>query len=459
MSAHADRDRALARAEAIARTRHASCVTTSHLMLALLSDAHTRWPTIVAERGGLTHADAAKRLDAPRPRDEVSDPCRHLPSVRLASLVLVGQLVGLIRRLVRALRTPPAAPVRTAGVRQALADAEQLANVSRRPHGVPPDEQASGHLLLALCLMPGRHLRLLDNPTLPASAIRRELGLAGSFDRLLLRFDGGRVGLRRAGATLRARSRARLISLWTLAFFLYRAIGAFWHFGVFLITIVPTVALYVFLGPALLLVSGVRTLVGLVTGCDLHTTKWYDIPGGEAALRDAGATVSSRRLAATMLIPRAVAFACCIVTLAAIGWRSSRLGVIPLPHVFTRPDLLTGDDVSQFLLAPVWLTSDFVEQYGAMVGLGLVAGVGAGMLSLPTYREIEMLRLHAGHERGMGTAFGRVVTYPVLVLMRGVALVETVLPFRQGPLYVTVYVVPLVTALVLALLLSLLLPY
>ena len=80
----------------------------------------------------------------------------------------------------------------------------------------------------------------------------------------------------------------------------------------------------------------------------------------------------------------------------------------------------------------------------------MLATMGSAFLCLPTYREIQRIRLHARHEVGGGSSGGRAATRLLLALTGGFTCVETLLPFRNGPFYVTACMAPIILGLILA---------
>jgi hypothetical protein len=80
-------------------------------------------------------------------------------------------------------------------------------------------------------------------------------------------------------------------------------------------------------------------------------------------------------------------------------------------------------------------------------------------MSLPTYHELSLIRLYAGHEVGLGSGIARALTLPASILAGAIACVETVLPLRNGPIYLTVYIVPVLFSVLLATAIVSVLPY
>ena len=80
-------------------------------------------------------------------------------------------------------------------------------------------------------------------------------------------------------------------------------------------------------------------------------------------------------------------------------------------------------------------------------------------MSIPTYRELQLIRIHAGHEVGLGSLLGRAITLPASILTGAFACIETMLPLRNSPFYLTIYLLPLAISLVLAAAIVALLPY
>ena len=307
-----DSRRALvARAQAFAERHGDSTVTTTHLLFAVMAASETIWPKRIVERGGLTLELALRRLHWPTLGNVSSeDVRRYRVSMRLTVIIVVSAgFLAIVRRL--RLRV---VPVPRPALDRAAADADV------------------GLLLLALATTPGRHLRLVDNATVLACAARRELGLDRWHHRLILGLDWPRLLTRRARAWLVAGvSKHGRMSWWGLGLLVFRAIGLVSALVFFFLTVPATVFLYLFLWPALILTTAVRTAVCAFAHLETRVHKWYEIPGGEIGLAGPGERVDARRLAAAILIPRVVAFAFCVSALVFVGWRSQRLGVALFP--------------------------------------------------------------------------------------------------------------------------------
>jgi hypothetical protein len=144
-----------------------------------------------------------------------------------------------------------------------------------------------------------------------------------------------------------------------------------------------------------------------------------------------------------LLAPRALGALVCVAAMTVLLWRSEDLGVAIAPIVFRRPDLVTGAAPESLWLGPLSISLGVLEQNGTAAGIGLLAGLGAGVMSIPTFREVELIRLHAGHEAGEGSRFARAITAPASLFTGAVACVEAATPFTGAPMYATAYLVPL----------------
>ena len=71
-------------------------------------------------------------------------------------------------------------------------------------------------------------------------------------------------------------------------------------------------------------------------------------------------------------------------------------------------------------------------------------------LAIPTGRELEMLRLHAGHVAGGGSRPSRALLGTASLLTQMGAMLETVLSASAVPIYATVYIVPFACAVIIA---------
>jgi hypothetical protein len=452
--------RIVARAVQFAQIRADPTVTPTHLLLAVMEDTRSLWARRIVERGGFSFNLALRRLRWPEVAAivPISPEARlYRASVRLMLIIVItGPVIALWRRL-----TIEAHPLERPRLDRSAADV--LRALSEWPsksdsHSVLDSDV--GRLLLTLATTPGRHLRLLDNANVLACAVRRDLGLDRWHHRMILRFDWPKLVTRRTRMWLRRQVFVHgWISIYGLALVGSLGLGLAAAVLVFAATVPATLVLYLFLWPSLILITGIRTGVCRLVGCDTRVHRWYEIPGGEIALAGDGEPIVPSRLMAAIIVPRAAAFMLCISALVFVGWRSQRLGVALFPTLFVRPDLLLSVHADSFILAPFAVFFDAMSQDGVLKGIGLLAGLGAGMLSLPTYRELTLLRLHAGHERGRGSRLARAATLPASVLAGAFACVEAVLPLRNGPIYLTVFVVPLGVALVIAALISMLLPY
>jgi hypothetical protein len=362
--------------------------------------------------------------------------------MRLTSLLVLIAVCAVLLTLVRRLFAigPP-----TSGEHGPMLDAESEEVIRLAQALAGADAQVTvGHLLLALASRPGDHLKVLPNATVLACAVRVRLGLATRRHRLILACDRPKLVTRRIHLRLdREVATHRNLSLWRLAWLTYGLAGAAFATATFPITVLATALLYLFLWPAALLMAGVRALCGRLAGCDVRSRHWLEIPGGDVALTPRSRPVSPRAVTATLLAPRLFAGAICVIALAALLWRSKDLGVVISPVVFRRPDILTGAAPEGIWLAPLVILAGMLEQNGTAAGVGLLAGLGAGMMSIPTFREVELIRLYAGHDVGGGPRLARALTSPASLFTGAVACIEAILPFTGSPIYATAYVVPL----------------
>jgi hypothetical protein len=249
------------------------------------------------------------------------------------------------------------------------------------------------------------------------------------------------------------------LSRWGIAWLLYGAAGVLGALTVFFLRILTTALLYFFLWPAALLMAGIRALCGAITGCDARSDRWLEIPGGEVALTSGTRPASPSAVAVALLAPRLLAALLCILAMTALLWRSAHLGVAIAPMVFRRPDLLTGAAPEAIWLGPLSIFVGTLEQNGTVAGIGLLAGLGAGVMSIPTFREVELIRLHAGHDTGGGSRFTRAITAPASVFTGATSCVEAVLPYTGAPIYATVYLVPLFLSVLAAVAILQFVPY
>jgi len=342
------------------------------------------------------------------------------------------------------------------------AESTEVVRLARALAGVNASEAnlTVGHLLLALASRPGEHLKVLPNATVLACDVRAKLGLATPRHRLILACDRPKMIARRCHMRIDSEIAARgRRSRWGLAWLAYASAGALFAVAVFPVTVLAMALLYLFLWPAALLMAGIRVLCGAIVGCDARSYHWLKIPGGDVALTSKSGAASPRAVAVALLAPRFLAAMICIVAMSAVLWRSVDLGVVISPIAFRRPDLLTGAAPEAVWLGPFTIFIGMLEQNGAAAGIGLLAGLGAGAMSIPTFSEIELVRLHAGHEASGGSGFARAVTAPASVFTGAVSCVEAVLPFTGAPIYATAYVVPLFLSVLAAIAVLQLAPY
>ncbi len=454
-------DETLRCAANLAQARREGIVSATHLLLAVMAQADTPWPLLIVERGGFNFRNAVDRLRWKRVDylEEVARPeaPAHRASMRMMVMVVLARIFRLIpkRRRTTTLRPTPTWSVNAA---EALILARRFATQNAKPNAQA--RVGVGHVLLALSGSPGSHLRLIDGGTVIACAVRRELGLDAWHHRMVLTCDRGNLTMRRWRMKLdREVSAHGRLSFWGAARWANALGGLLVAAAIFPITVLANVLLYIFLWPAGLLMAGLRAICGVALGCHTTNHRWHEIPGGELGLAGAESRVSDGRVAALVLLPRLLAFAFSVIALTVIIWRGERLGVFAFPTLFARPNIVSGNAAETFWLTPVLLFSDMLKQNGVLAGIGLLAGAGLGFMSVPTYRELTLIRLYAGHEVGLGSRLAQGLTLPASVLTGVISCIETVLPFRNGPIYLTVYLVPMIFSVLLAALVVALLPY
>ncbi len=452
------------RADEIASKQGHDLVRPTHLVLAIMSDWDAPWPDLIVERGGLAYGSALRRLGWKPPaesRPPTAERIRLRSSMRLtllvAGIVAVTVVLSVARRAL-VMRPSPQASDRlalSAESIEAMRLTEALAGT-----GVTRTKPTAGHLLLALASRPGEHLKVLPNGTVLGCDVRERLGIATSRHRLILACDRPKLIARRAHMRIdrEVASHGRR-SRWGLAWLLYGAAGALFAVAAFPVTFLATALLYLFLWPAALLMAGVRALCGAIVGCEARSYRWLKVPGGDVALTPRSRPASPRAVAVGLLAPRLLAALIGITAMSVLFWRSADLGVVISPIVFRRPDVLTGAASEGFWLGPLSIFIGMLEQDGPAAGIGLLAGLGAGVMSIPTFREVELIRLHAGHEIGGGSDLARVITAPASVFTGAVSCVEAVLPFTGAPIYATAYVVPLFFSALVSLAVLQLAPY
>jgi hypothetical protein len=302
-----------------------------------------------------------------------------------------------------------------------------------------------GHVLVVLASMPGEHIRILRREHRQvAAACRRELGLVRDRDRITLALDYPSLLCRRLERRIQQR---RLIHRWP--YLAMRSCGLLWAVTVFFLDTAGTVCLYIFLWPALLLANGVRTITAHTLGLRVAIRRFHEIPGGELEVLGEDLT-SDRRLAIAVLIPRLVCFGICVTTVTLVLWQMSALGVQPLPITFARHDIIEGHILLASLVAPTLILFDALITHGIAGGIGLLAGLGAGVLAVPSVREVELIQLAGGHDLGKGSRALRIIVAPLVLITALFALAEAILPFKGGPLYLTTYGAPIILALAAA---------
>lgn len=429
----------LARAERFAQVRGEMCIGTSHLLLAIIGAFETPWPRRIVERGGLNFEQAVRRLGwsqvAELERVIPHDMRLYRASMRLRTIVLVTSVGVFVARIWRRVPRPASRPRADMGAIETIDIAHRLADERRSAAETPATELQVGHLLLALASTPGAHLRLLDNSTVLACAVRRELGLDDWHHRLILRLERPNLETRRLRMRLERRVNQRgPITRWGLMLLCFRAGGLILAAGMFPVTVLANVLLYLFLWPG-------------------------SIPGGEVSLAGGETRIHGRRLAAVILLPRCAGFALSLIAMVFVEWRAQRLGVVIFPTLYSRQDVLAGLYPDSIATTPLAVIGDATTQNGLLGGIGILAGLGTGMMSIPTYRELQLIRIHAGHEVGLGSSLGRAITLPASILTGAFACIEAFLPMRNSPFYLTVYLLPLAFSLVLAAAIVALLPY
>jgi hypothetical protein len=413
-----------------------------------MSEWDAPWPYLIVERGGLAYGSALKRLGW-KPPEHLGDPVPARPRLRSSMRVMllvaaVGVLTWLLK-IVRRMLANKSLPQGSDRLAMSTESSEtmRLAEILAAADntGTSP---GVGHLLLALVSRPGEHLKVLPNATVLACDLRKRLALATVRHRLILACDRPKLITRRVHMRIdRERSAHGRWTRWGLARLSYGAAGAVFAIAVFPVTVLATALLYLFLWPAALLMAGIRTLCGMIVGCDAHSYRWLEVPGGDVAITWREREASPRAVAVALLAPRVLAALICIATMTVLFWRSVDLGVVISPIVFRRPDLLTGAAPEALWLSPASIFSGMLEQDGTAAGIGLLAGLGAGVMSIPTFREVEGIRLHAGHESGGGSRLARAITAPASLFTGAVSCVEAFVPLTGAPIYATAYLVPL----------------
>jgi hypothetical protein len=448
------------RAARFAAHQRRAAVTPTDLLLAVSAEPEGRLPELIVERGGLSFERALRRAGCPDRKGMSRLVPKPPPSYRgsMSQTVVILCLAPflLVARVRRRRRVDPPAP-------RLGRDSTEVVELARRfasedpPQGRVP-VVTPAHLLLAIASSPGRHLRLFDNPTLMVCALRRELGLSAWHHRLVLALDAVKLRARRTKMRLDRRvARHGRASRWGLARAAYALAGLLGAAIVFPITVLANVLLYLFLWPAAILNTGIRALCGIAAGCETTNHRLHEIPGGELALAGAKAETTNHRLFVAFLLPRVLAFLISTGVLVVMVWRSERLGVAIFPTLFARPDL-TASEVDGVWQVPLALFGDTLHQNGLLPGIGILAGLGLAFMSIPTYNELSLIRLHGGHELRKSSLIN-LLTLPATILTGAIACIEAVLPFRNGPIYLTVYIVPAAFSLLIAGLVVSLVPY
>lgn len=435
----------------IARYQRRSEVAADHLLLAIMGSTDSRWASILIERGVGTYDQAAK-VAGPLPR---LDALNGLSQERVATerpmrRVLVDYIIGFLLVILRRLRPraerSPVTPELPFG-----SDAELVLRVSEE---LASDSATVGHVLIALASLPGAQIKLLRSDyRVVAAAARLAVGLPRRRDRVILALRRPALECQRRETCLKAGSRRS-----RLAYLAMRICGVVWAVIVFAVETIATCALYLFLWPALLLMNGIRAAVSAALGVPFTIRRAHEIPGGETDIQPSGG-YSDSRAAATMLIPRLICFVICVISMLLLFWQTHRLGVEPFPLTVSHFDILEGHSASDQVLGPLVILIDAITAHGPFLAIGILAGVGAGAFSVPSAREVQLIRLTGGHDVGRGSRLVRVIVAPLVGLTGVCSAVEAILPFKGGAVYLTVYVLPLIFAIAVSILLQALLPY
>ena len=173
----------------------------------------------------------------------------------------------------------------------------------------------------------------------------------------------------------------------------------------------------------------------------------------------ADVVLSDRRAALAILLPRVACFAIAVISILLLFWQTARLGVEPMPIVVTRYDIFQGHLQSADVVAPLLILADALTVNGVVVGVGILAGLGAGILAIPSSREVQLIRLIGGHDVGRGSLAVRCLIAPLAVVTAVFAFFEALLPWKCGPLYLTIYALPVLVAVLVAIEFRPLLPY
>jgi hypothetical protein len=445
--------RVLPTAEPIARYRESGTINADHLLFAIMSDTTSTWARILDERGVGSY-DAVRKVSAPLPSratlgvSEVQPAHYAKPMRRVIIDLILGVLVLMLSGLRRRRTSTPNAPALP--LRQ---DTLLVIDVARQL--AANAEITAGHVLVALASVPGPQIKLLRREhQVIAAAARHELGLERGRDHMLLLLHEPVLAVRRLERRLReAGGITRTLIRWAL-----RVCGVLWALTIFFLETTATLGLYIFLWPALLLTNGVRALVARLLRLNFTVRRAHEIPGGELEVC-APPGVSDLRIAGMLLIPRAACFAVCVSTMILLLWQTQRLGGVAFPVTFARYDIIQGHVIVAQLVGPTLVLFDSFISHGPIVGCGMLAGIGCGVLALPSFREVQMIRLVGGHDVARGSKALRVAIAPLALITGLFAWLEAILPLKGGPLYITVYAVPLVLAYALAFRLLWALPY
>jgi hypothetical protein len=435
----------------IARFQKSAEVGSQHLLLALMSDGGSRWAGILEERGVGTYERPPKNAGPLPPLSSFyrarQPSARHAKPMRR---IIVDAFIALFVLVIaflfgRTTKIRPPEPELPFGD-----DAQLVLTVARNlAQGDPSD----GHILIALASVPGPQIKLLRlEHRVVAAAARWDTGLARKRDKFILEMHQPALRWRRREASFRAARRTKP------AFVAMRAWDLFWAAIVFTVDTAVTACMYIFLWPALLLANGLRAVVGRALGVPFTVRRAHEVLGGEMEVQPSAST-SDLRTALAIFVPRAVCFLICVTSIVLIFWQTRRLGVQPFALTFARYDIVQGHVEVAPLLAPVLILFDVVYHFGIFLGPGILAGLGAGFLAVPSRREVQLIRLAGGHDVGRGSRTLRIAMAPLVLITALFAAVEAVLPFRGGPLYLTMYALPVLLALWCASAVEPLLPY
>ena len=95
-------------------------------------------------------------------------------------------------------------------------------------------------------------------------------------------------------------------------------------------------------------------------------------------------------------------------------------------------------------MVPLVILIDADDGTGPFLAIGILAGVGAGAFSVPSAREVQLIRLTGGHDVGRGSRLVRVIVAPLVGLTGVCSAVEAILPLRAELFTSPVYALPLI---------------